>query len=379
MNTGSFKYFPLFALWTTVAFAQSESETETDDATPPSTTSITPDLRGDESKLSLEKGSFIAVPIPVVNPTLDEMLVVAAAYFYAQTEEQRETQPPSVTAGAVMYSSNESYAAGIGQEIYWREDTWRFAGAIGYADLVLELTGPGGSGSGTGINWLLDGGFAYAHLARNLTGRWYLGFFGRTVDFNQTFDIMLPPSLFDSGSETKSAGLGLFIQHDSRDVPTNPYNGNFFEVRGLSNDQSFGSDNDYQSYSAGFRSYHEMTDQLVLAWEIGGCARSGRAPLWDACKVPLRGFPVTQYLGEKSAVAQVEARWRMTDRWGTVGFVGGGYIENSFSQVRDDKLIPSYGIGLRFMVLQSKRINIRLDYARSTDSDAIYLGVLEAF
>ena len=42
-------------------------------------------------------------------------------------------------------------------------------------------------------------------------------------------------------------------------------------------------------------------------------------------------------------------------------------------------LIPSYGIGLRFMVLQSKRINIRLDYARSTDSDAIYLGVLEAF
>ena len=379
MSIGTFKYFPLFVLCATVAFAQSESETETDDAAQPSSTSMAPDVRGEDVPLKMEKGSFVAVPIPVINPTLDEMLVLGAAYFYAQTEEQRESQPPSVTAGGVMYSSNESYAAAIGQEIYWHEDTWRFAGAIGYADLLLPLTVPGPGGSGAEINWLLDGGFAYARLARKLTGRWYLGFSGRTVDINQSFDIMLPPSLFDTRGETTSSGLGLFVEHDTRDMTTNAYSGHFFDVSGLFNDESFGSDNDYQAYSAGFRSYHEMTDQLVLAWEIGGCARSGRVPLWDLCRVPLRGFPATQYLGKTSAISQVEARWRMNQRWGAVGFVGGGYIDDSLSRVRDDKLIPSYGIGLRFMVLQSKRINIRLDYARSTDSDAIYLGVLEAF
>ncbi len=377
MSTGRFKLCVL-ACCTSAVFAQSEPDS--DEATPLSPASITPDLRGDESKLSLEKGSFVAVPIPILNPTLDEMLVVGAAYFYGQTEEQKETQPASVTAGGIMYSSNESYAAAIGQEIYWREDTWRFAGGIGYADLLLPLTAPGPGGSEIGVNWLLDGDILYAHLARKITGRWYLGFFGRNININQSFDIMLPPSLYDSGSETRSAGLGLFVQHDSRDMTTNAYSGHFFETRGLFNDESLGSDRDYQSYSAQFRSYHEMTDQLVLAWEIQGCAKSGSSvPLWDLCRVPLRGFPATQYLGKKSAIAQVEARWRMNQRWGTVGFVGGGYIENSFSRVRDNELIPSYGIGLRFMVLQSKRINIRLDYARSNDSDAIYLGVLEAF
>ena len=31
------------------------------------------------------------------------------------------------------------------------------------------------------------------------------------------------------------------------------------------------------------------------------------------------------------------------------------------------------------MVLQSKRVNFRVDYARSDDSDALYISVGEAF
>jgi outer membrane translocation and assembly module TamA len=84
-------------------------------------------------------------------------------------------------------------------------------------------------------------------------------------------------------------------------------------------------------------------------------------------------------LGEASASTQFEARWRVSKRWGFVGFAGAGYIIKSFSQDRDRELIPSYGLGVRFMVLQSKRINLRLDYARSTGSDAIYVSVGEAF
>ena len=62
-----------------------------------------------------------------------------------------------------------------------------------------------------------------------------------------------------------------------------------------------------------------------------------------------------------------------------MGFVGAGYTGDSFSGIRDHEAIPSYGLGLRFMVLQEKRINLRLDYARSTDSDAIHFSVGEAF
>ena len=83
-----------------------------------------------------------------------------------------------------------------------------------------------------------------------------------------------------------------------------------------------------------------------------------------------------------SAIAQdatTETHWQLSERWGMAGFVGSGYVGSSFNEIREREAIPSYGVGPRFMVLKSKRINLRLDYARSTDSDAIHVSVGEAF
>ena len=81
----------------------------------------------------------------------------------------------------------------------------------------------------------------------------------------------------------------------------------------------------------------------------------------------------------QAVACQIEARWRLNSRWGVVGFAGGGYIKDAILDFRDNTFIPSYGIGLRFMVLQAKRINLRVDYARSKDSDAFHVSVGEAF
>ncbi len=364
-------------LCTSVAIAQDLPDTE--EAASALRNSITPDVRGDELKLKIEKGSFVVVPIPISDPTIGTALVVGAAYFYGQTEEQKNTQPASLTAGGAMYSDTDSYAAVIAQENYWHEDKWRFLGAAGYADLKLELLAPDASGSGTSVDWLLNGGFFYAHLARKIIGRWYLGVFARSVEIDQAFEVSLLPIDFDLADAATANGLGTFFGRDSRDVPTNAYKGSYFSIKALFNHPTFGSDNEYQSYGAEFSSYHERSDRLVLAWQLAGCYKSGNIPLWDTCRVGLRGFAATDYLGKASAHAQIEARWRLSQRWGVVGFAGGGYIDSSFSGVDDDDIIPSYGVGLRFMVLKSKRINMRVDYARSDNSDAIHLSVGEHF
>ena len=136
----------------------------------------------------------------------------------------------------------------------------------------------------------------------------------------------------------------------------------------------------YQGYYLRLRGYHQIKKSpVVIAWDINGCVKSGDIPLWDTCRVNLRGFALTDYLGKRSISGQIEARWRVWKRWGLVGFAGLGHITNSFSDGGDNVDVPSYGAGVRFMVLQSKRINLRVDYARSDDSDALYLGVAEAF
>lgn len=338
-----------------------------------------PDLRDVDSNVKLQRGDFVAVPIPISDPTLGTGLVAGAAYFYPQTEAQKQAQPASVTAAAGMYTSNKSYAYGIGQQNYWAEDKWRFSGALGRADLKLELLAPTEAGGENRASWLIDGTFLYADLSRAIVGNWFVGATARFVDINQFIEPGTPPRQFQIDNEVRTVGVGLNLTFDSRDLPLNSYSGRIFEVRTLFNDEGLGSDKTYQTYTAAFRSYHSLTSNLVLAWEVEGCRKSGSVALWDACRLGLRGFPATDYMAKASASAQLEARWHFRPRWGVVAFGGVGDVSRALAESQDDELVPSLGVGLRFMVLPAKRINLRLDYARSNGGEAIYFSVGEAF
>jgi len=362
------------------ALALADEAPTTDESLIDTRPSIAPDIREDETKLKIQKGDTVVVPIPISNPTLGTGLVVGGAYFYPQTEEQAELQPASLTAVAAMYTSNDSRAFALVQQNYWKEDRWRFTGAIGAADIRLSLLTPDDTGDGSSVDWRVSGPLLFAQISRRIKGDWYGGIQTRVISANQSIesDTEGESSNLELGDDTV-AGLGLAFEYDSRDLPMNSYSGRHFKVDTLFNYQSTGADNNYQSYSAYFRSYHALTDSVVLAWEVQGCQRAGTVPLWDACTVKLRGFAATDYLGMQSASTQVEARWKFSKHWGLVGFAGVGSIGDSFSGIEDDNSIPSYGFGVRFMVLQSKRINMRVDFARSDDSDAVYLSVGEAF
>lgn len=341
---------------------------------------IAPDIREDESKLTVQRGNTVVVPIPMSNPTLGSGLVVGGAYFYGQTEEQKKTQPASVTALGGLYTDNDSKAVVLAQQNYWRNDRWRFTGAIGGADLRLSLLAPDETSDGSSVDWRIDGLFLFAKLSRRIKGDWYGGLFTRVVDADQSINTETDniQSEFDLGDVT-SAGLGAIFEYDSRDNPFNSSSGRYFKIDALFNDETLGSDDTYQSYSGAFRSYHRLSDSVVLAWEVQGCQRVGEVPLWDACTIKLRGFSVTDYLGKVSTSGQAEARWQLSPRWGLVGFAGVGYFGTSFNDFRSRESIPSYGAGVRFTVLKAKGINLRVDFARSRDDEAIHVSVGEAF
>lgn len=249
----------------------------------------------------------------------------------------------------------------------------------GGADLKLELLAPLESGGESRASWLVDGNFLYGELSRAIRGNWYAGITARWVDLNQNIEPALPPGRFDITNEVRTVGAGLNVSFDSRDLPLNSYSGRLFELRSLFNDEAIGSDRTYQTFSAAFRSYHSLSQNLVLAWEVEGCKKSGSVALWDACRLGLRGFPATDYMAKASASAQLEARWRFHPRWGMVAFGGAGTVAKALEDSQDDELVPSVGVGLRFMVLPAKRVNLRLDYGRSDGGEAIYFSVGETF
>jgi len=359
-----------------IGVAASGQETATD--TRPT---IVPDIREDEAEFKVQRGDFVAVPIPISNPTLDTGLVAGAAYFYAQTEEQQKAQPASVTGIGGMYTNNESKALGLFQQNYWRDNRWRFTGALGAADVRLSLVSPEVAGDGQILDWRIEGAFLFGRLSRRIGGNWYGGGVIRVVDANQDFELGVGGEQggFDTDESTRAAGVGLTAEYDTRDMPTNPYAGRYVSAEVLLNDESIGSSRTYQTYTATYREYLKLDESLVLAWQATGCRKGGTPPLWDACRIPLRGFAAFDYLGSASASGQVEARWRAYKRLGFVAFAGTGWAGDSFSGAGKDESTTSYGAGIRFEVLPAKRINVRLDFAWSDDSDGIYFSAGEAF
>jgi hypothetical protein len=326
--------------------------------------------------------NLLIVPIPTSSPTFGTGLILGGAYFYRQTETQKAAQPASFTGAAAGYTNNDSWFAGVMQQNYWKEDTWRFTGVAGYLDLKLDLNTPDGEdGERRSADWLLDGYLVQARISRRLAGDWYLGVSGRYLDISQAIDLNVTEDEdFNLQSDISSLGVGLILDYDSRDLPSNAFEGRYLELKAMTSEQSNSDDDTYQTYRARFRSYHHLADPVVLAWDVNACAKSGQVPLWDTCRLGLRGFSATEYLSKKTLYAQAELRWRFYKRLGLVVFAGAGRVHDDFGGQGEDQAIPSYGAGIRLMLLESQRINLRIDYARSDHgNDAWYLSVTEAF
>ena len=371
--------FLLLGFSPVVAQEASETDVESSEADAKMPVDDVLDIRDEKVPLKVQKGDFVAVPIPMSNPTLGTGLMGGAAYFYSQTEEQKAVQSASYTGVGGLYTNNDSWAAGVGQQSYWDEDKWRFFGVAGYADFRFVLRDPTTEGQ-TGLNWDVEGGLFQAVISRRIADSWYVGLLARYLDITQDFDTSLPPQDYDLENKIQSTGAGLTLEYDSRDVPTNAYSGSRFEAKAIFSTADGSESDTYQGYYLRMRSYHELKKApVVIAWDLYGCAKGGKMPLWDTCRLNLRGFPVTDYLGNQSITGQIEARWRASERWGFVIFAGAGNISKSFSAQGEDERVPSYGGGVRFMVLKSKRVNLRVDYGRSDESDAWYVSVGEAF
>ena len=343
--------------------------------------SLAPDIREDDTRLKIQDGNFVAVPIPMANPTLDAGLIAGAAYFYPQTADQKKQQPASVTGLAGMYTTNESWALGGFHQAYWNEDKWRLTAMLGAADLRLSLISPDESDSRDGADWRVEGAFFNGRFLRRLGGDWYGGGLFRLIDSDQSVEIQSGEEFadFDLDADIQAVGVGVVIEHDTRDLPTGPSSGSHFKAEGLFNVQAIGSSEDYQTFTLEFKSYHQLSDSLVLAWQLRGCQKGGTVPLWDACLLKLRGFSAFDYLGPSSVSGPAELRWRAYTRRGLVAFGGGGWAGESFATAGDNESTPSYGAGIRYEVLPAKRLNMRLDFAWSDDSEGIYLSVGEAF
>jgi Omp85 superfamily domain len=340
-----------------------------------------------DRKAPAKRGEFVAAPLPMINPTLENGLAFVAGYLYRLDVRDTET-PPSVTGVGGFKTSNGSWAAAFVQSLHPAHDKFRILGLAAYSDVNYAFYGIGQSAGDAGVSIELNqvGPVGLVDGLIRVYPQWYVGARYQLLNMTVAANSVTTPSdpAFPvQDANLRTAALGPRVEFDSRDNPFYPRSG--LHMQGIASfyGQAVGGRRTYQVYQGWINGYRAIGSRHVLAWHAGGCGADGSVAFYDLCLLgknqDLRGYPTGQYRDRAMIAVQAEWRAELWWRFGAAAFVGGGEVSPDFGSVSAKDVLPGGGVGLRFTLAKRNHVNLRVDYAWGKSSTALYVGVAEAF
>ncbi len=294
----------------------------------------------------------------------------------------------------VVYTTNNQMAIQLNHTIFTENENWLIQGKIQYLDWPEYTYGIGGNTSGFEPTKELISYQAVEieeRVMRKISGKNFLGLQFRSFDcWNLESDQPSNLSYFDTAAvgnpKFTSTGIGVHFIHDSRDNVQNTYAGNYVELAYNPYLKKFGSTENWTNFRIDARTFfhlnHLENHPKVLALR-GLCEiASGTIPYM---LMPMfgrynatRGYVQGRYRGNLFFAGEAEYRAHI---WRSLGYVLFGGIQGVDEP--NGKVMyysPSFGAGIRVMLNKNQRTNLRIDYAKGSNSnDGVYVQVTEVF
>jgi hypothetical protein len=363
-----------------------------DDATTPAKIDVKPAMLAAPAQPPKSgKPQIVAVPIPMSDPALGSGLTVVAAPLY----EPKGSGGVWTTGVGGLYTSNGSYGVFLGQKAHFKEDLYRVSVAAAYANFNLKFYGLGGplasSGKSIGINQTGLGVFAQG--MRKVAPNTYFGASYTLIDAKTTLDIdpaTLPPALAARAItipkpelDSVTSALGLAGEYDTRDSEYGTRSGIYATGGWRLADPAIGSKFGYNKLEVASNFYFPVSANTVVAARVNVCGASSKTPFYDLCLFgqsnSLRGYATGQYRDNAAGAAQVEVRQHLFWRIGAVAFAGVGGTAPAASRFGQVHVLPSGGVGLRFMASKEYKLNLSVDVAAGRHSKGFYVYIGESF
>lgn len=371
----------------------------TDDATAATASSRVDDRQDPESGkfdmsdwLLEHRGGFLPVPIIITDPALGKGGGLGVVFFRppaggvrSRTDAEGHSQlvMPDAYGVMAMRTSNGSEAYGAGASLHFRDDQWRYSGGIAKASLNLAFHTPGSAVlPSREIDYNVDGVASLQKVSRRLGERnLYLGLAWIYMDMDVSFDLDGDRDVFeDRELSSRSSGLGLSLEYDTRDNPFTPSRGWLGMIEGNFYDDAIGSDNDFQSYRAHAYSYLPTGGgRFVLGGRADVRWANGDIPFYRLPYIDLRGIGAARYQDVRAAVLETEMRWNLTPRWSLIGFVGAGRTWGRHNSFGDGASQVAKGTGFRYLLASKLGLHAGIDYAWGPEDETFYIQIGSAW
>jgi hypothetical protein len=181
----------------------------------------------------------------------------------------------------------------------------------------------------------------------------------------------------------RAIGIGPGVAWDTRDHLLVPRKGYFHEIVVMSYQPSLGSHYRYDVLRVNMRRYINIIADHVLALQYYAEVQEGDVPFYQLSQLGgqrlLRGYFEGRFRDKVLMAAQAEYRLPLFWRFGAVGHVALGDVASSVSALMWEPPLWSLGGGLRIMLNNAEKLNLRADVGFGNDTWGIYVGIAEAF
>lgn len=336
---------------------------------------------------SPEKPKLLIYPTIAFSPETSWEIGASALYlFYAKRDT---TNRLSEIQSFTFYTLQKQYGIWLDHFIYTNKEKWFFLGRVRLQRFPLSYFGIGPDSKKedkitVNSDYILVRERILRKIAPNL-------FTGIEIDFQQIFNVKLdkgnstlPDPLGSEG--TKNFGVGTGLVFDDRRNALNVRRGHFAELAYMNYAPKLGSDYKFNSLSIDGRLYRTVRKNQVFAAQVFGQFIGGIAPFNQLALLGseslMRGYYYGRYRDNNYMAAQAEYRFLpfpFSKRLGGAAFVSTGTVAPSLQDFSINNLLPSAGLGLRFLVFPKKDIFLRFDVGFTREGPAFYIYTGEAF
>jgi hypothetical protein len=323
-----------------------------------------------------KESPWLITPTLSSDPKLGNSLGAMVGYVFKIDEDS----PSSMVAAMGNYSDTDSSVVGIFGRTYFGADTHRVVAGVMHGKIENEYE----DFLGTGLEGITtdDLNIRFASYTNRLKDDWFVGAQLISMNYDILTDDPQTQKILDATGlkGLKSNGVGLVVEHDTRDTQNSPQAGSRLSFKQIAFREGLGGDESFDRYTLEYAKFIKHGNGHVIAGRFNG-GWTNDAPVGGYSSIQLRGYTRGEYLAPNTLTFEVEERYAISQKIGATAFVGVACLYGAGASCNDsENQFPAAGAGLTYMLKQEERMIVRSEFAvGKKDNYGFYIQFGNAF